>query len=315
MNEVFEKHYEYLQNYLNSAIEKDRLSPSIIFEGGDVLSQYSLALDVARRLNCLETGQKDCTCRNCVWVRENKHPAVMTVSKVDNKNDESKSVISEEQVTGVLNTLINPSDFHRVFIFCDADLKKLTVLEQKRYEHFKALGLNPPQEETEKAFWYPSGLNFDCFGSVAANSMLKSIEEPPERVTFIFLTENRNDLISTIISRSQTFIVPSFGTEEYDFSFFSEELRDYPEFELENAIPFSQKLVKYQSESGYTSVYILDCLQQYIKEMIKSNLSNSVFLQKANKDIEKIETSKKMLKAYIKDSVVYEDLAFYFAGK
>lgn len=315
MDNFFEKHYEYLLNYLNGAIIKDHLSPSIILEGSDVLSQYALALEIARRLNCLEDGRKDCSCLNCRWIRENKHPSVMTVSKIDNKDDDSKTVISEEQVSNVLDNLMRPCDYHKVFIFCDAELKKPTSLEQKRYEHFKSMGLNPPQEETEKAVWYPSGLNFDCFTSVAANSMLKSIEEPPERVTFIFLTENRNDLISTIISRSQTFIVPSFDREQYDFSFFSEEMKYYPEFELKDAIPFAYKLAQYQKDSGYTPYYILDCMQQYIKELIKSNLSNTQFLQKGYKDIDKIEESKKMLNAYIKDSVVYENLAFYFAGK
>lgn len=315
MSEAFQKHYDYLLNYLEAAIQKDRLSPSIILEGTDVLTQYSLALEIARRLNCLDDGRKDCQCRNCGWIRENKHPAVNTVSKIDNKTDDRTTVISEEQVKNVLDTLINPSDFHRVFIFCDAEIKKLTALEEKRYNRFKSSGLNVPQEETEKGFWYPSGLNFDCFGEVSANSMLKSIEEPPERVTFIFLTENRNDLISTIISRSQTFIVPAFEREVYDLSFFSEILKNYPSFSPSSALPFSQALSKYQKESGYDIFYILDCFQQYIKEMIKANYMNMQFMKKAIADIEKIEEFKKMANAYIKDSVIYENLAFYLAGK
>ncbi len=315
MSETFQKHYDYLLNYLEGAIQKNRLSPSIILEGTDVLTQYSLALEIARRLNCLEDGRKDCQCRNCNWIRENKHPAVNTVSKIDNKTDDRTTVISEEQVKNVLDTLINPSDFHRVFIFCDAEIKKLTTLEEKRYNFFKLSGKNTPQEETEKGVWYPSGLSFDCWTEVAANSMLKSIEEPPERVTFIFLTENRNDLISTIISRSQTFIVPVFEREVYDLSFFSEILKNYPSFSLSQALPFSLALSKYQKESGYDIFYILDCLQQYIKEMIKANSGNMQFMKKALPDIEKIEEFKKMANAYIKDNVIYENLAFYLAGE
>ena len=315
MSEIFQKHYDYLLNYLDGAIQKDRLSPSIILEGSDVLTQYALALEIARRLNCLEQGAKDCQCRNCSWVRENKHPAINTVSKIDNKSDERSTVISEEQVKNVLDTLINPSDFHRVFIFCDAEFKKLTSLEEKRYNHFKLMGYNVPQDETEKGVWYPNGLSFNCWTDVAANSMLKSIEEPPERVTFIFLTENRNDLISTIISRSQTFIVPAFEREEYDLSFVSGLLKNYPSFPYSEALPFVQALSKYQKESGYTPFYILDSMQQYIKEMIKTNLNNKQFVKKGCQDIEKIEEFKKMLNAYIKDSVVYENLGLYLAGK
>ncbi|MBR6162340.1 hypothetical protein IKQ26_00385 [bacterium] len=315
MSGIFEKHYDYLLNYLEGAIQKDHLSPSIILEGSDVLTQYALALEIARRLNCIEDGNKDCRCRNCNWIRENKHPAVNTVSKIDNKTDDKMTVISEEQVKNILDTLINPSDFHRVFIFCDAQIKPPTAIEEKRLNHFRVLGFNTPQEDTEKGTWYPSGLNFGCFGDTAANSMLKSIEEPPERVTFIFLTENRNDLISTVISRSQTFIVPAFEREEYDLSFFSQVLNNYPSFSYSEAIPFSQALLKYQKDSGYTIFYILDCMQQYIKELIKSNLNNEPFVKKGYRDIEKLEEFKKMSDAFIKDNVIYENLSLYLAGK
>ena len=61
----------------------------------------------------------------------------MTISKIDNKNDARSTVISEEQVNSVLDTLVNSSDFHRVFIFCNADIKKLSSAEMKDYEEYK----------------------------------------------------------------------------------------------------------------------------------------------------------------------------------
>ena len=111
----------------------------------------------------------------------------MTVSKIDNKNnknDKSKEVISEAQINMVLDTLFNTSDYHRVFIFCDAEIKKLSANETTEYNEFKSTGFALPQEEEEDKIWYPSGLNRNCFSSVAAsceymrvnNSLCGSIE-------------------------------------------------------------------------------------------------------------------------------------------
>ena len=62
--------------------------------------------------------------------------------------------------------LVNSSEFHRVFIFCDRD------------NEGNISGLNPMNFQDE-----------------TANSLLKIIEEPQPRITFIFLTNNSNDLL------------------------------------------------------------------------------------------------------------------------
>ncbi len=314
MNSILDNKYPYLTNFFITAISQNRLFHSIILYGSNNYIQYALAMELARQLNCLEEKQENCNCQNCRWIRENKHPAVMTISKIDNKTDSSKTVISEEQVNFVLDTLVNSSDFHRVFIFCNADIKKLSSAEMKDYEEYKSTGFSLPQEISEDKIWYPSGVNTNCFSSVAANSMLKSIEEPPSNVTFIFLTNNKDDLLQTIVSRSQAFYVPDKRIEEYNIDFFKKYFNNYPQFNRANALDFASDLFLYQSENNLEGEYIIDCIQFYLKELAKANIENKIFLNKIFKDIEKTENSKKMLRSYIKEQTVYEDLAFYFAN-
>ena len=271
-------------------------------------------MELARQLNCHEEKQENCNCQNCRWIRENKHPAIMTISKIDNKTDSSKTVISEEQVNSVLDTLVNSSDFHRVFIFCNADIKKLSAAEMKDYEEYKSTGFSLPQDISDDKIWYPSGINTNCFSTVAANSMLKSIEEPPSNVTFIFLTNNKDDLLQTIVSRSQAFYVPDKRIEEYNIDFFKKYFNNYPMFNKANALDFASDLLLYQSENNLESEYIINCIQFYLKELAKTNIQNQILVKKIFKDIEKTENSKKMLRSYIKEQTVYEDLAFYFAN-
>ncbi|MBQ9246216.1 hypothetical protein IJ182_08120 [bacterium] len=313
MNEVLNNKYPYLSKFFETAITQNRLFHSIILYGSNNYIQYAMALELARQLNCLEDKKTDCNCQNCRWIRANQHPAIMTISKIDNKTDSSKTVISEEQINMVLDTLINSSDYHRVFIFCDAEIKKLSSAEITEYTEFKNTGFTLPQPEQEEKIWYPSGINTNCFSTVAANSMLKSIEEPASKITFIFLTNNKDDLLQTIVSRSQSFYVADSKHINYFVDFFKKYFDNYPAFNRANALDFVKTLLAYQTENNCEPIYIMDCIQYYLTEILKANNNNKYIANKIFKDIEKIENSKKMLRSYIKEQTVYEDLAFYLA--
>ena len=115
--------YPFLTNYFTNALSvtNKALPQSILFYGNDLDSQYLLAKEIARFLNCSENKSDDCECLNCRWIRENSHPEVMTISKLDNKpqDDDSKTVISIKQSQKIKEILMTSSEFHRVFIFCD----------------------------------------------------------------------------------------------------------------------------------------------------------------------------------------------------
>ena len=119
--------YPFLMKYFNSGIKagQKNIAHCILFYGSDIQAQYDLALEIARMLNCTGDHTESCQCLNCKWIRENNHPAVLTISKVDNKpsDDTSKTVISIDQARMIKNDLLVTSDYHRVLIFCDKDKK------------------------------------------------------------------------------------------------------------------------------------------------------------------------------------------------
>ncbi len=321
MNNILDLKYPYLCKFFETAIKENRLFHSIIFYGSNNYIQYAMALELARQLNCMAEGENkgknDCQCRNCRWIRENKHPAVMTISKIDNKNekDTTKTVISAQQTEMILDKIYTASDYKRVFIFCNADLKKLVLKEKSEYEEFKTTGFSAPQVEKDEFIWYPSAVTGKCFPETSANAMLKSIEEPSSAITFIFLTNNTNDLISTIVSRSQAFYVPDSHKSQYSTDFFSKYFNKYPSFNSDTALDFAQSLFQYQSDNNLEASYIIDCIQFYLIEILKSNINNKFLTNKIFNDINKTEEAKRMLRAYVKEIQVYEHLAFYFAEK
>lgn len=269
--------YPFLTNYFTKAIEeKNRALPqSILFYGNDFSSQYTLANEIARLLNCKSDRSDDCNCLNCKWIRENTHPAVLTISRVDNKpeDDESKTVISIKQSQMIKEMLLSESEFHRVFIFCDRD-------------------------ENGNI----SGLNQYNFQAETANSLLKIIEEPQPGVTFIFLTRYIEDLLSTIISRSQCFFVPSFKKISRDYSCIEGIFTNYNDFERQEIFNISQKLNDLTKE--HNIMEILDGIQNYILELLKNNPSNINLI----KHIKLVEEAKIQAKLGMRPINIFDNL-------
>ncbi len=308
---IFKRKFEYFTNYFETALKNQNRSfaQSLVLYGQDIVSQYYLAMEIARQLNCQKDGAYNCDCINCNWIRNNQHPAVLTITKNDNKpsDDTSSKVISIKQTLMVNNSLINSSDYYRVFIFCDSELTEPTEIQQRHLDEFADLKFKFPQE-----IWQPKPLTRDVLIEASANSMLKSIEEPPEKTLFLFLTSDKEDIIETIISRSQCFYVPSYNAQSYDIEFLTSVMADYPNIKKVNVINTVDNLETAINEKGYSAEYALDCLEYYFAQRIKSNLNNKLLVQKIKKDILKVQHAKKQIEAYIRPRLVLEDLFFSF---
>ena len=269
--------YPFLTNYFTQALTASNraLPQSLLFYGNDLKSQYILATEIARLLNCKNDRSDTCECLNCKWIREGTHPAVLTISRLDNKpdDDDSKTVISIKQSLMIKEMLVSASEFHRVFIFCDRD------------DDGNISGLNP--------------LNFQAETS---NSLLKIIEEPQPNITFIFLTRYIDDVLPTIISRSQCFFVPSKETVTYDYSVIDGIFTNYFEYNRKDVFNVSQQLQDLSKETPVN--VILDSIQNYILTMLKTNPRNVELI----KHIEILEDAKRQAKLGIRPINIFDDI-------
>lgn len=271
--------YPFLVKYFENGIKNPdkSIAHSILLYGHDLQAQYDLALYIARLLNCKKDKNYDCNCLDCNWIRTGEHPAVLTISRVDNKpdGDDSKTVISIRQAQEIKQSLLTSSEFHRVFIFCDRD----------NDDNIQGLNkLNFPEE--------------------AANALLKTIEEPPTKTTFFFLTRDKEDLISTIISRSQCFFVPSFDSCEYKWDSIKECFENYYEFERGEVFDLAKKL----NEISTNPIKTLEEMQNYMLSLLKSNLDNKLIQLKLMQDLEAVELAKKQITASVVPLNVFENL-------
>lgn len=275
--------YPFLMDYFTKGIKNpDRnIAHCILFWGNDIDAQYELALEIARILNCKVEGAPDCNCLNCNWIRNNSHPAVLTYSKNDNKpsGDDSKTMFSISQARMIKNDLAVTSEYHRVLIFCDKD-----------------------------ADGKPAGLNYTNFSTDAANALLKTFEEPPSNTTFFFLTNDISDMISTVVSRSQCFFVPSKKNEPQNFELVKEVMDGYLELERGEVLDFNESILNLTKENEPKDIFIQ--MQNYMVSLLKSNLQNNHLKIKLIQDINTVEKAKKELKLNMNIQTIVENLAF-----
>lgn len=270
---------KYFNNGINSTGKN--IAHCILFYGSDIQAQYDLALEVARMLNCTGDHTPDCQCLNCRWIRENNHPAVLTISKVDNKpsDDGSKTVISIDQARMIKNDLLVTSDYHRVLIFCDKD-KEGNV----------------------------AGLNQFNFQADAANALLKTFEEPPSNTTFFFLTKDKSDMITTVVSRAQCFYVPSMQDEDRDFSLVKDVMDGYLELERNEVLDFNDKVLDLAKMIDPQIVFTQ--MQNYIESLLRANIDNLALKVKLISDLKTIEKAKQENRLNINIQTIVETLSF-----
>lgn len=276
-----DKDYPFLTNYFSKGVKTGKIANCILFWGNDIETQYELALEIARILNCKTDGSQNCQCLNCNWIRNNTHPAVLTYSKTDNKpsDDTAATMFSITQARMIKNDLAVTSDYHRVLIFCDKDSEG------------KPCGLNPTNFSTD-----------------AANALLKTFEEPPSNTTFFFLTNDISDMISTVVSRSQCFFVPSKKAEPQNFELVKNLLDVYLELERSEVLDFNEQILELAKENAPDTIFVQ--MQNYLVNLLKSNLKNKHLKIKLLSDLNSIEKAKQELKLNMNIQTIAENLAF-----
>lgn len=105
----------------------------------------------------------------------------------------------------------------------------------------------------------------------AQNKLLKTIEESPPNVIFLFNAVNKNNVLQTIVSRTQIFEIENFEEEnikksaEYEFV-----------FDLIKNMKSSKNVIKYSSKFAIKTLFIknLFILQNIFEEMLFAKVGN-----------------------------------------
>lgn len=180
---------------LRESVRTGHIPQAMLLAGPKGSGKYTLALMLARAVNCLSPVETDglpdyCGhCRNCERIGAAAN-LEEKVAEAVSARDDMRDVDKRE--TRILiqthpDVLIVPPDPPQLLI-------KLGQVRQVIHAAFYR-----PPAEARRSFSIFTGSGFM---KEAANSLLKVLEEPPEHTSLVLLTENPQELLPTIRSRT-----------------------------------------------------------------------------------------------------------------
>ena len=195
---------------MREMLARDRFPHAVILAGPQGAGKYTLALMLARIMNCLNPrlnhGLPDFCgeCSNCRRIGEAEDLDARFAEAVEAREGLRET---DKRETRILvqthpDVLVVPPDPPQMMIKVD---QVRQVIQNARYK---------PQEARRRVFIFSDS----AFMKEAANALLKVLEEPPDFATIFLLARNPGELLPTIRSRSVTFTLcalPAAEIQEY----------------------------------------------------------------------------------------------------
>ena len=193
---------------LRDMLARQRFPHAVVLAGAQGSGKYTLALMLARMMNCLNPVVTDglpdfCgKCANCTRIAQAEDLDARFAEAVEARENLRETDKKETRILVQTHpdVLVIPPDPPQMVIKVDQVRK---VIETIYYR---------PAEGKEKVYIFTDS----AFMKEAANSLLKVLEEPPEFATIFLLTENAGELLPTIRSRSMVFTLGALPVEEIE---------------------------------------------------------------------------------------------------
>src|ERR1700733_3211512 len=193
---------------LRDMLAREHFPQAVILAGPAGSGKYTLALMLAKALNCLAPTVTDglpdfCgKCSNCIRIAQPQDLDARFGEAVEARENLRETDKKEPRlfVQTHPDVLIIPPDPPQLMIKVD---QVRHVIDTIYYR---------PGDAKERVYIFTGS----AFMKEAANSLLKVLEEPPEFATIFLLTENPGELLPTLRSRSMTVSLAALPTEEME---------------------------------------------------------------------------------------------------
>lgn len=196
-------------------VESGRVAHAQLFMGKPGSANLALALAYATLLNC-ETPIDGDACGHCAsCLKNNKfiHPDLHFAFPVSSvKNISGKDVVSNSFIASWREFLLqNPYGGPVEWSACyGGEDRQLNISKEESRNIIKSLSLKAFEGRYKiMIIWLP-----EYFHPAAANAILKILEEPSDKTVFILVTNDYEQLLSTILSRTLLIRIRSFRDEE-----------------------------------------------------------------------------------------------------
>lgn len=199
---------ETVKSHLAEIVGQNRISHAFLFAGKEGTGALPLALAFSQYVLCERMNQNerdacdDCgSCKkNASFVHPDLHFSYPVVSRKPGDKPLSTDYIAEWREFLAQTPYGNVYDWLQ---FINADNKQGNISAHECNDIIRKLSLKSFESEYKVlVMWMPEYLGNE------GNKLLKLIEEPPPNTLFILVTENENQVLPTILSRTQLVRIP-----------------------------------------------------------------------------------------------------------
>lgn len=194
------------------SVAEQRVPHALLLRGPEGVGKLALALAYAQYINCENKSAADScgTCPSCVKYNKMAHPDLHMVFPIIKGN--KQSVVCDDFVSEFRTAVLrNPYLSDQEWYACIADdAKQGMIYANESQEIIRKLSLKTYESEYKvMLIWLPEKMNITC-----ANKLLKILEEPPAKTLFLLVSNQPDEMITTILSRTQPVHVPRLTTED-----------------------------------------------------------------------------------------------------
>ena len=203
------------KQHLIQSVQEGRVPHSLLFLANEGTGSLPLALAFISYLLCEDKQTTDCCghCNSCTKMFKLIHPDVhfsFPVISIKDGKQVSKPR-SDDFITGWRKAIIeNPYlNIHNWLDQLESENRQGNITVEECHDIIRKISLKTFEGSHKIVLiWMPEYLR------EAANVLLKSLEEPPQNTLFILVAENQEQILKTVLSRTQLIKLQPLSDED-----------------------------------------------------------------------------------------------------
>ena len=193
---------------LIKSVKDQRISHAQLFFGLPGTGKLPLAIAYAQYICCTAPREDDScgVCPSCVKFAKLAHPDLHFVFPVVNLRQSGVKTVSDDFIARWREAVIGHPYIseHQWYEIMGAENKQGFISRSESSAVLRKLSLKSYESEFKVLIvWLAEKMN-----ASAANTLLKLLEEPPQKTIFLLVSENTDLILPTILSRTQMIRIP-----------------------------------------------------------------------------------------------------------
>lgn len=206
-----------IKTKLTAAVENNHLAHALLLYGMEGTAKLQMAVAVATYVNCKNRSKDDSCgeCDSCGKMAKLIHPDLNFTFPIPSKSSKEEANEDDNKAPDVLRSwrqfaLTTPYGNVQDWILHNAFTKQLNISKGAAKSILQTLSLKSFEGGYKIILiWCP-----ELMHNTAANSLLKILEEPPEKTLFLLVSSQPDLLLNTILSRTQKILIRGFTDTE-----------------------------------------------------------------------------------------------------